>query len=92
MLYEVITDATLLIFVFVILRITGKYFGARLGAVWSHAPLKVRKYTGGGLIPQGGIVIGLALLISKNPDFAKISHTLLAVIMGSAIFHRNNFV
>jgi len=82
-----IPDATLLIFVFVILRITGKYFGARLGAVWSHAPLKVRKYTGGGLIPQGGIVIGLALLISKNPDFAKISHTLLAVIMGSAIFH-----
>jgi hypothetical protein len=47
----------------------------------------VQKYTAGGLIPQGGIVIGLALLISKNPDFSQISDTLLAVVMGSAIFH-----
>lgn len=82
-----IPDASLLIVIFVILRISGKYFGARLGAVWSRAPNEIRKYTGGGLIPQGGIVIGLALLISKNPDFANIAHTLLAVIMGSAIFH-----
>jgi len=82
-----IPDATLLILIFVILRITGKYFGARLGAAWSKAPEEIRKYTGGGLIPQGGIVIGLALLISKNPDFAKIAHTLLAVVMGSAILH-----
>ena len=82
-----IPDAALLIGVFIILRISGKFFGARLGAVWAHAPKKVQKYTGGGLIPQGGIVIGLALLISKNPDFTKISDTLLAVVMGSAIFH-----
>lgn len=82
-----IPDAKYLIGVFVLLRITGKYFGARLGAKWSHAPENVRKYTGGGLIPQGGIVIGLALLISKNPQFEHISDTLLAVIMGSAIFH-----
>jgi len=82
-----IPDAALLIGVFIILRISGKFFGARLGAVWAHAPKEVQKYTGGGLIPQGGIVIGLALLISKNPDFTMISDTLLAVVMGSAIFH-----
>ncbi len=82
-----IPDAKFLIGVFVLFRISGKYFGARLGALWSHAPEKVRKYTGGGLIPQGGIVIGLALLITKNPEFSSISDTLLAVIMGSAIFH-----
>lgn len=82
-----IPAAALLIAVFVVLRITGKYFGARIGAVWGKAPKSVRKYTGGGLIPQGGIVIGLALLVSKNPDFAEIANTLLAVVMGSAIFH-----
>lgn len=82
-----IPAAGFLIAIFVILRITGKYFGSRLGAVWGRAPQKVRKYTAGGLIPQGGIVIGLALLISKNPDFSQISDTLLAVVMGSAIFH-----
>ena len=47
----------------------------------------MKKYTFGGLLPQGGIVIGLALLISQNPDFSEISDTLLAVIMGSAVFH-----
>ena len=82
-----IPAAAFLIAVFIVLRITGKYFGSRLGAVWGKAPKEVRKYTAGGLIPQGGIVIGLALLISKNPDFAEISDTLLAVVMGSAIFH-----
>ena len=82
-----IPAAAILIAVFVVLRITGKYFGSRLGAAWGGAPVEVRKYTAGGLIPQGGIVIGLALLISKNPDFAEISDTLLAVVMGSAIFH-----
>lgn len=82
-----IPAAALLIAVFVVLRITGKYFGSRLGAAWGGAPVEVRKYTAGGLIPQGGIVIGLALLISKNPDFAEISDTLLAIVMGSAIFH-----
>lgn len=84
---SIIPQAALLIGVFVVLRISGKYFGARLGAIWGGAPKNVRKYTGGGLIPQGGIVIGLALLISKNPDFEAVSDTLLAVIMGSAIFH-----
>jgi len=82
-----IPAAGFLIVVFVILRITGKYFGSRFGAAWGGAPKKVQKYTAGGLIPQGGIVIGLALLISKNPDFSEISDTLLAVVMGSAIFH-----
>jgi len=82
-----IPAAAFLIAIFVVLRISGKYFGSRVGAAWANAPKNVRKYTAGGLIPQGGIVIGLALLVSKNPDFSQISDTLLAVVMGSAIFH-----
>jgi NhaP-type Na+/H+ or K+/H+ antiporter len=82
-----IPSAAFLIAAFVVLRISGKYFGSRLGAAWAQAPKKVQRYTAGGLIPQGGIVIGLALLISKNPDFSEISNTFLAVVMGSAIFH-----
>lgn len=82
-----IPSAAYLIAVFFLLRITGKYLGSHIGAVWANAPVKIRKYTGGGLIPQGGIVIGLALLISKNPDFSKVSDTLLAVVMGSTILN-----
>jgi NhaP-type Na+/H+ or K+/H+ antiporter len=82
-----IPHAVFLIALFVVLRISGKFAGARIGAAWARAPVEVKRYTAGGLIPQGGIVIGLALLISKNPDFSEISGTLLAVVMGSAIFH-----
>jgi len=82
-----IPSAAFFIAVFVVVRITGKYFGSRIGAAWGKASQKVKKYTFGGLLPQGGIVIGLALLISQNPDFSEISDTLLAVIMGSAVFH-----
>ena len=82
-----IPAAFYLIAAFVVLRITGKYFGSRIGAAWAGAPNEVRKYTAGGLIPQGGIVIGLALLISKDPQFSAISDTLLATVMGSAVFH-----
>jgi NhaP-type Na+/H+ or K+/H+ antiporter len=82
-----IPHAVFLIALFVVLRISGKFAGARIGATWARAPVEVKRYTAGGLIPQGGIVIGLALLISKNPDFSEISGTLLAVVMGSAIFH-----
>ncbi|SHF55189.1 transporter, CPA2 family [Mariniphaga anaerophila] len=82
-----IPGAAFLIAVFVVFRVSGKYLGSRVGAAWGGATKKVRKYTAGGLIPQGGIVIGLALLISKNPYFSDISDTLLAVVMGSAVFH-----
>ncbi|NQT33209.1 MAG: cation:proton antiporter, partial [Candidatus Omnitrophica bacterium] len=62
-----------IVLVFVILRTCGKVLGVFLGGVISKAPLKVRKYTAFGLIPQGGIVVGLALLMRENPEFSDIS-------------------
>jgi hypothetical protein len=45
----------------------------------------VRKYTAFGLIPQGGIVVGLALLVKQEPAFSQISVLLLNLILGTTV-------
>jgi len=82
-----ISGAAPLIGIFVIFRIFGKYFGARTGAYFGGAPKEVQKCIGGGLLPQGGIVIGLALMISQDSAFGIISDTLLATVMGSTVLN-----
>ena len=75
------------VLLFVVFRSIGKLLGANLGARLGKASPNVRKYTGWGLIPQGGIVIGLALLLQQEPALASISHILLNVIIGATVIH-----
>jgi Kef-type K+ transport system membrane component KefB len=72
---------------FVLLRTIGKTVGAYTGAVLSGASLPVRRYTFLGLLPQGGIVIGLALIIHRNPDFAPVSSLVMAIVIGATVVH-----
>lgn len=46
--------------VYLIARSAGKYFGAYLGGVFTHASDKIRKYLGITLLPQAGVAIGMA--------------------------------
>jgi len=75
------------VLLFVVFRSAGKLAGAYLGARLGRAASAVRRYTGWGLIPQGGIVIGLALLAQQNAGLAPISHILLNVIIGATVIH-----
>jgi hypothetical protein len=45
------------------------------------------KYTAGGLLPQGGIVIGLALLLAKDPVFKETGSIIVGVVIGAALIH-----
>ena len=56
----VITSVGLVGSIYVVGRVIGKYFGARLGAKLSKAPKEVSKWLGLTLIPQEGVAIGLA--------------------------------
>jgi len=76
-----------IVLVFVFFRSIGKLVGANVGARLGKASLNVRKYAGWGLIPQGGIVIGLALLAQQEAALAPISHILLNVIIGATVIH-----
>ncbi|MGB2660952.1 MAG: cation:proton antiporter [Candidatus Omnitrophota bacterium] len=82
---NVLKSALWIVIVFVILRVLGKIFGAFIGAVISGAQAKVKKYTAFGLIPQGGIVVGLALLVKQNEVFSPISPILLNTILGTTV-------
>ena len=75
------------VLLFVVFRSVGKLAGAYLGARLGHASRAVRRYAGWGLIPQGGIVIGLALLVRQEAALAPISHILLNVIIGATVIH-----
>jgi len=76
-----------LVLLFILFRSLGKFTGAYAGATLARSPQKVRRYTCLGLIPQGGIVIGLALIARQIPGLASVSNILLSVIIGATVIH-----
>lgn len=85
--FSVLISNYLLILIFIIFRTMGKFSGTIVGGKISKGSPSVQKYTAFGLIPQGGIVIGLALVIRQNNAFASISDIILNVIIGTTIVH-----
>ncbi len=77
----------LLVVVFAIARAAGKYSGVYVGGHVSGAGKNIKKFIAPGLIPQGGIVIGLALLIQQNPLFDQFSSILINTVLGATVFH-----
>ncbi len=76
-----------LILLYVGSRFAGKYVGSYLGGHVSEAPENVKKYIAFALFPQGGIVIGLALLASQNDALREYAPTLVNVVIGSTVIH-----
>lgn len=50
-------------------------------------PATTCSYVVGGLVPLGGIVIGLALTLKRRPEMAPFADTLINVIIGSTVIH-----
>ena len=88
--FSLMSTAFILLVFFVIYRIIGKFTGTFLGAKLAHSSSAVKKYTASGLIPFGGIVIGLALMMQQDPAFSKISGFLVSTIVGATII--NEFI
>jgi len=85
--FSVLSSYYVLVLLFFLLRTLGKVTGTMLGASISKSSPMVKKYTAGGLIPQGGIVVGLALMIKQNHAFDSISDIIISVIVGATILH-----
>ncbi len=56
------------------------------GKIAWAAPI-TRKYPFTGLLPRGGIVMGLALMMQKDPQFNTFSAILVSTIMGATIIY-----
>ncbi len=80
-------DAVPFIVVFIVLRALGKYTGVMTGAMLTKQPSVIKKFVVGGLIPQGGIVVGLALFIQQIEAFNAFGGLMLNIIMGTTILH-----
>ena len=85
--FAVVSSSYWLILIFIIMRAAGKFAGTFTGATLVKAPHKVRRFTAGGLLPQGGIVIGLALMIKQNGSFGSIADMIISVVIGATIIH-----
>lgn len=82
-----ISGSFVLIFIYIVSRMIGKYLGIYTGSVFLKVNKKVKKYAAGGLIPQGGIVIGLALLLSKEDVFKETGSMIMGIVIGAALIH-----
>ncbi len=76
-----------IILIFILFRTIGKVSGTWMGAKISHAIPVVKKYTAGGLLPQGGIVIGLALILKSKPAFSQYSDMIISIVIGATVIH-----
>jgi Kef-type K+ transport system membrane component KefB len=76
-----------LVILFIVARALGKYVGIQSSSALLDISKPVKKYTAGGLLPQGGIVIGLSLVVSKEPAFQNFSTLIMTVVIGTAIIH-----
>ncbi|MEG2014761.1 MAG: cation:proton antiporter [Clostridia bacterium] len=67
--------ALIVLAIYLVFRIVGKISGTWVGGKISHAKPIVQKYLGYGLLPQGGIAIGLSLAVMSilDPQIAQLS-------------------
>lgn len=74
--YHLILGAGAYIFVYILARAVGKYFGAMFGANITHMPDTVRKYLGLTLLPHSGVSLVFTGIICSTllsvPQFAQI--------------------
>ena len=76
-----------IVLIYILSRFAGKFAGTYMGGYLSEAPEKVRRYLVFALFPQGGIVIGLALLASQDPNFKEMGSLLVNVVIGATVVH-----
>lgn len=82
---QVMFSSALLVFTYIILRITGKYTGSYIGMLASGAEKQPRRLLGLCLFPQAGVAIGLAIKASDQPGMQEMATFLLNIILGSTI-------
>lgn len=85
--YAHLYEVWYVIVLFVVLRGLGKFLGIRIGSFLTKSPSNIKKYTFTGLIPQGGIVLGLVMMLASHREFDQVSVFMINVIMGATIFH-----
>ncbi len=85
--FSILFSSWLLVVVYIAIRFIGKYTGAMAGGVVSKAPASITRNLGFALIPQGGIVVGLALMMYQTPGLEDVGNIILNVTIGATAIH-----
>lgn len=76
---------------YILARGIGKWIGATSGAIAMNAPKTVKRYLGLALLPQGGISIGLSVLVRQifTPEFTgnQMAAQIITIIMASVLVY-----
>lgn len=73
--FSTFTDTSILVVLvicilcYVVGRTAGKYFGVLAAGELCHCEKKITKYLSLGLMPQGGVALGLSVMIGRLPAF-----------------------
>lgn len=85
--FSILFSSWLLVVVYIVIRFVGKYTGAMAGGLISKAPASITKNLGFALVPQGGIVVGLALMMYQTPGLEDVGNIILNVTIGATAIH-----
>ncbi len=85
--FSVLGSSIVLSVVYVFARALGKFVGVYIGGTLGGTDKHVKLFTAGGLIPQGGIVVGLALIFAMKPEFQNYGSLIVSTTIGATILH-----
>jgi Kef-type K+ transport system membrane component KefB len=68
---------------YIVLRVTGLYVGARVASRLCDAPRAIRRWMGFALVPQAGVALGMALIAAQH--FPELKDTIIPVVIGSTV-------
>lgn len=85
--FSVLSTTAVIILLYAIFRTIGKFAGTFVGAAISNASSPVKKYTAFGLVPSGGIIVGLALMLKSEPAYSAIAGIIINTVIGATVIH-----
>ncbi|MCL7751462.1 cation:proton antiporter [Guyparkeria hydrothermalis] len=74
-----------LILLFFMLRAAGQVVGSWIGARLGGAPPAIANNVGLGMLPQGGVAVGMALMLEGQPRFAEMATLAINIITASTL-------
>lgn len=80
---DIIFSIWAIVLIYAVSRLVGKLLGVYIGAKISNADDSLRKYLGFTLIPQGGVAIGLTMILYKEPNLKEVADLILNITLAT---------
>lgn len=83
----ILAQAGIVGIVYIVFRSLGKYLGSYWGSALAKAEPNVKKYLGITLLPQAGVAIGMAQVVSKSAELSSFSAQIVTVVLFATLIY-----